>query len=908
MSKQKKIDWAELQKPIVLGPDEWENSNYLLMRELKTAFDRIEEFSRIHSETRENEFEIPMNIGIFGERGSGKTSLLKSLKNKLEAEKYYVFDIIDPNTLSSDLNILEIVITNIYQYIIHQNIEDPYLIERIISKLKRIMSALAIKRQKEDYLKKDNPSIDMLDKVNDIVKLDVLIVELLNEFKEILKKERKCRELKDLVLIIDDLDLLENKYISKLISEIHEYLNTKLIIVFACRNRQLQDSVLEEKLGSNKELLEKRIIDIAELKNQVDSILMKLIPMENRINLFEQTDLMEQSYIDVLESLGILEGQRKENELNIDIEEDYSVESWIYHQIQQATRLYIKPLDEKETVNLFLPKTLREFIQFAEMISKILTYNGEYVYRTNNDRRTDDKRKILNKFVCLDTNIQSFRKYFIEKSSYNLSKEAKDLIDGWYFVDSHQKNYLTFHYFFNKISWGNDKGKKIVENDYFKEIYPLKLSLVENHNIRLGDVFKVMELYKTYDAKTPFDFFEVYVMKVLYSLELTSLVSRAFNIEKNRFLKNASVESSGISGEQIDSETFVHANVAARKYLDLVNVGIMPGEHKYFENESRRKDEFYTFVYNSENVPDDFVEDFVSSPITVYSDVRKGIFRDKSAFAYRELYSYWEFDRNGQSTPNSQRMEIENKRRYYFEFFVSYVKARYFQLALVDYINYFCYENEEDMEHGLDYIFHSIFQIDNLIRVNYSRKEVTQAKRFYYTVEAIRRIFQTINGEEQIGYIKTRYFKALIDVDDFKYKIPSEISLSTLKEIFDEEGVVEAISIQTDGKLHPKRLYVKLDDADYEAKVFYDNPNRSTFKENVRKTALELLDHRRAMSLEIEKAFENVQKIAEKKGDYKNEELKSVINTLQKLLRDEYGIYGQDADGEEIVSSKTEEE
>ncbi|MFX4036687.1 ATP-binding protein [Streptococcus suis] len=100
-----KINWEKYKKVIKKEFSEKEETeevkNYIFSSQLDKVnliLEHMDTVGGIHSR----------NIAITGDRGTGKTSFIETLKLVLEKQNYYVFDIVSPTVLSSHLNILEI--------------------------------------------------------------------------------------------------------------------------------------------------------------------------------------------------------------------------------------------------------------------------------------------------------------------------------------------------------------------------------------------------------------------------------------------------------------------------------------------------------------------------------------------------------------------------------------------------------------------------------------------------------------------------------------------------------------------------------------------------------------------------------------------------------------------------------
>lgn len=803
MKNSSKINWSQYHKPIVLeGKDP--DLNYLLKDELDKILKKVNEFHELYKKSSKDiDFETPMNIGISGERGSGKTSLLKTLKNKLEDKNYYVFDIIDPNLLSSDLNVLEIIISNIYQKVTQIKLDDIYINQKIINKLKTVMKALSIQRQGTRYFNKDNPSIDMLDEINDVVNLGDILNEILDSFKEILNIYNKNKEYKDLVLIIDDLDLLENDHIYKFLSQIQEYLNTKVIIIFAYREDQLENSLFEKKIKYNENLLDLKKIDYMEVDKQINSILLKLIPVKNRIKLYNQREILDMNYEKIFSSIDINEEQMKSNNLYVEKKDkkNISVEDWIYEKIVYSTKLYIKPVDERESVVLFLPSSLREFIQFAEHIAN-------YKELSNDEEKVDT----IIYYKELTSNIDYFKNFFRGRINEHIAMEEKEFIDNWEYATSYQKNYLAFHYFLRKLK-DNNTFKDMSKRVNYEKYYFFDLEIVQNFNLRLSDVYEVIEMYKSYIGVSSKDFFPVYYFKVFYSIELLELLIKSLD---NILNKNIEIQND---------------NKNLRAYLELINTSFMPEKFNYFEYTRERDPEDYIFDSHPKELDEKeniiFINSFLNNKLSVSSDIRKGILLNHSSFRYREIYSY-----NILNFESTELKDVfDNRGRYFIEYYVPVGQKNYVLKAL---------EDIKARKPSVNYLFYSMFHIDNFVRKTYSRRSSSESGKYIYTINIIEGLFKEINefynsynfntqskGKSEVK-IYPKYFRELTNYRS---------DLRSPYDILDKYSNDFNINLEKDYKYIYENLFKKLtDETSYEYKIRKDNNTYEiNFKKNNKK-------------------------------------------------------------------------
>ncbi|WP_302170899.1 P-loop NTPase fold protein, partial [uncultured Streptococcus sp.] len=376
-----KINWEKFKKPIVIETVTLneDSENYLFKNQLDSVKEMLNHFDKEKDSKGEV---ISRNISIAGERGSGKTSFLKSLKNILSKE-YHVFDIIGPELLSSNLGITTIFLSMLNTLLeerskdIDSNLNKFSIVKK---QMKQATAAISVEKQQDDYFKNGNAESEILRALTDRVKLDEVMAKLLEEIKKLIKGEEK--EKKDFVLIIDDLDLVKNSQVSQLLTEIQRYLDKKLIIIFAYRERQLENSLFENRFNDNKNLIGQKIIESDEIYSQIEQFLIKLVPYSNRIKLFNQDDVLNLEIDEVLNSLGTSEKKKYvlDNNLHIilhdksssDSKTGLTVEKWFYDYIHRHTDLYIKPVDTREDTHQFLPRSLRELIQCFEVFDKMI--------------------------------------------------------------------------------------------------------------------------------------------------------------------------------------------------------------------------------------------------------------------------------------------------------------------------------------------------------------------------------------------------------------------------------------------------------------------------------------------------------------------------------------------------------
>lgn len=266
-----------------------------------------------------------------------------------------------------------------------------------------------------------------------------------------------------------------------------------------------------------------------------------------------------------------------------------------------------------------------------------------------------------------------------------------------------------------------DKIRIKLDNTSYKG-YPFELQFVEEYNLTLGDVYAMMESYKGLSGLKEIDYYFIYIMKVLYSIQLSQDLYKGFISFNNEDNRESAIEE--------DTNIF-------RPYLELINTSFMPENVNYFEYvydikeedykmnlslvsniEDRRnigednidndgdkdtntyganRDSNLTIRNNSPQITTDIIVDlFINSTVTSRGDIRKVIQSRKSNLGYYQLYSFE--DTYG---------ELRDKSLYRIKFYVFCTKRKYV---------------ENVIKNGLssNYLFFNLFHTDSFIRYTYS--------------------------------------------------------------------------------------------------------------------------------------------------------------------------------------------
>ena len=798
------INWEEYKQPIVVKCKYWDGipEHYMFSKELGRIRHILDDFNKVAEDSKKNgqadecdagkmfiQKEMSRVIAISGERGSGKTSLLKSLKNILEKE-YHVFDIIGPEVLSSDLSIIDIFVSMLRDIVNSLDSEcfSTCVLTKLNAQLKSITAAISVDKQKEDYFKNGHSDSSILESLNKRVHLDVLFGTFLQDLLAILQTNNKNP--KDFVLIIDDLDLVKNQLIAKLLNDIQRYLDKKIIIIFAYRKRQLENSLFEDLITDNQRLLEHEVIDNEEIFSQINQFLLKLVPLGNRVSLFPNNDLLNKKMWVILKSidLGLDEELRifKANNESINNKEnlELTVEDWFYKFIFIRTDLNIRPIDSRENTKLLLPQSLREIIQVAEIFSEMKPLKRDKGYTKF--------------FQELIENLSGFKQYIDYKitSQFNANLSMLNFFREWDSAKPYSKNHLTYSYIYNLSKNSEQLSGKSGE-------YPFNLWNREEYNLTIGDVLAIIEEWKRLPNKLyqHLDYHFFYLIKINYSIYLSSKLFQAFakrreirniieKFEEKRKLYLETVKGDTEYNYEQEYEESLSALTSQLPelidYLQVVNSNFMPQEFSFLDYVKGYTLEDYvlffptisSFKVNKDNKDDKdfyykFIQMFINSELPVLGDISQNIKNGVSQFIFRKFYTYTPFFR-------------PKNRNYQINFFIWPTKLEYLVEILLGLDN--LYNTDESDKLPSKYIYKNVFHTDIFIRRNYASRYSRNLK--YNFTKALRSINDILSGTDQF-----------LDVASLKTIIYNEDEGSFYDKLYEDEKLGDIFNELLDKKI-----------------------------------------------------------------------------------------------------------
>ncbi|HEY4544730.1 MAG TPA: P-loop NTPase fold protein, partial [Tissierellaceae bacterium] len=507
-----RIQWEKFKREYLPLENGQGRENYLFKKQL-------EKLERLLKNTREEENdEFNKVIGISGERGSGKSSLLWSFKNILDKEveerRYYALNPIDPNYLDKNMGLLEIILTTLYNEVekhIKKNKDcDLQQAKQVKDSILRQIELQTNMRQSKGFSSKATPS-ELIEEYKSRISFQ-------EEYHALFKKcwsllvGMSCENYKRgyLVILIDDIDIVNNDLIYDMLEDIKMVLSENTTTVLTYRKTQLESSLYNVKIEENRELIDNfSLVDREEVIKQGDTYLEKLIAQNNTVEMETFKDIFERQLKELF--------TEKEDEKYLEeqgMDPSASVRSNIYQYIEKNILINIESRDYRELESFESSFNLRGIIQlFEKMVEEFqsldLIQNSEdFTERLNN-------------------NILLIKSYFLGKGTDILAKERLNMIARWDEAAPKNKNYLLYSYISQQIA------QKIQEDHYenldAKEIYGKMLNVksVQYYNICLGDVVEVLAYEKMFTEDHTFHFY----IKVLYSIELlTSLVEEIYEV------------------------------------------------------------------------------------------------------------------------------------------------------------------------------------------------------------------------------------------------------------------------------------------------------------------------------------------------------------------------------------------
>lgn len=424
------------------------------------------------------EDDIANIISFCGDRGEGKSSCMRTtrkifkgedlftfqgtnlneqeklyLSNAHELKKYpvYALEVIDPSFFDEEHNILDLVVSRLFQEAFRGEKQTQASKERfkerseLLSRFNRIKDSMSILEKKRR---------EILDNIEDIDRLaeSMLLRENLRRlFDEFLKYKckRDGKEYKRLLICIDDLDLnITGGY--TMLEQIRKYLsNEYCVILIALKIEQMTKVVqnaLYEESGNNNE-----VVSVEMCLDMAEKYISKMFPTEHRVIMSKVDDIMNYR----------LQLQEFLDEESQSIQEWSSIKEAVVSLIFKKTR-YLFYNTEHE-VNRIIPRNLRSLRHLLATLLKMDDF---------------EKGSLQSK-----ENQNVFKRYFFNEWTTVLPEDQHTLVqDIIRYSDERTKN----HYVLTSLLTTRLIGEDTESFGWFN-------TKVRSYNISVGDVLYVIQ-------------------------------------------------------------------------------------------------------------------------------------------------------------------------------------------------------------------------------------------------------------------------------------------------------------------------------------------------------------------------------------------------------------------------------
>ena len=526
-----------------------------------------DEIERIEKLCKEYGFEKNSSnvISIVGNRGCGKTSLIKAVQKHFNEDKdFYVTDTIDPSIFDDTLLIPEFFISVLAQKVEKSKENRNGEFAEFYKKLNEIMEVIShIKSNKERFYEDNHPS-DIVRTIQKRYRFDELLKELIKSFYTAIGKDKDTK----MIVCIDDLDLVSNKYVYRMIEDIQKWLNKNCIVILSFREVQLLNIIQDQFITQNINLIDNNIISISEIRDQAIQFYEKQMPVSRRIYLKGQKEFFNETAWDILKPFIAKISDEKQKDY-----ERTNFHDFMEKLVRDKVALPLDPVDEKERVHLIYPNGLREMLAFVRMLDEMPEIR-------------DEDGNVLKK--NLQQNLKNYQNYVLSRAKANLDDKYYSVLDEWIKTSVGNKNY----YICSKLDkflkesvseTSKSKGNNILKNlDGYHDETLIYIENTQPYNVMLGDVIQFIEKIKVSFSYSEQMMYMCYLIKLLYSIELLTsfLKLKATDLSSKT---EAPLDDEDENGEEDVYESFKGDEYCLPNtaYSRLINCKFMPDDYVY---------------------------------------------------------------------------------------------------------------------------------------------------------------------------------------------------------------------------------------------------------------------------------------------------------------------------------------
>lgn len=686
------FDWSRITKPVLENKDGLLAENADAITKLCKSDDA--------SETEKNKA-----ICIIGDRGCGKTSLLRSVMKELKNQKtngkdadFYVTDLIDPSIFDDSLSINEFFISVLADEIKNTPVDDcrsGWNSERnnnrlnFNNKLDEIMNVIADLKSNKERFYEEHHAADIVSSIQNRSKFKHLLHEFIEAFYAVKGYFQKPK----MVVCIDDLDLVENKHIYQMIEDIQKWLNGNCIVLLAFREIQLLNAIQDHLIAQNARLMGNDIVSITEIKDQSLQFYEKQFPVSRRFYLRGQKEFFSESPATVLHPF--FKDTASETEFSETLKKDspdMDLHGFMSKLVRDKLALPLDPIDEKEKVHLIYPNGLREILAFIRMMMEM------------KDIRNNDELLKNN----LKENLKTYRNYVLCRAKVNLNTQYFSILEEWLKTSVKNKNYYVCSKM-DGILKSVSKGFNFPSENGF-----LAIESVQSYNVTIGDVIRFLNELKSRCAFEEDIMYFCYLIKVLYSIELLTayLDLKAEDLNKN--IDAPADDDENLEENEEDEDATRESDefcLPDTPYSELINCTFMPNNFLYAPADSNTID--YIFITKDieeielRELAGQIAYSRIMGKSQIWNEARPKSSGTSGFYRFRPLYHDQIF------LPSE--MEKKNKINYRTDPLAAVLKKNYLKNA----------------ERNKTYVFYSLFDVDAFMRITFYNKEAAY-KSFIY--------------------------------------------------------------------------------------------------------------------------------------------------------------------------------
>ncbi|WP_214853070.1 P-loop NTPase fold protein [Exiguobacterium sp. s166] len=743
--------------------------------------------SNEESSCLENDDKFNRLIGIAGERGSGKSSLLKTLKFQLEKktdyDNYLVLPIIDPNKIDTQMGILEIILSNLYLAVEKMREKSYESINEFNEISRKIVSQLGIVSKlsfsKSDF-RKNFSNEEILNQYHKRLLFEDDFHSLFADVWSILKEKPKKNYRRGyLVILIDDIDLVDNSLVYKMLEDVKSVLSNNVTVIVTYRHTQLLNSVYDSKIQENNNLLVYKIIDDSEIRLQTATYIEKMFMQNNIIKMPIKEEViylpLKKFFSDVELKLLVENGFVLQN----------SIIKNIYDVIKRKTLIDIYSLDINERTLYESNLTLRGIVQILEFLYEDL----EDIVKPYGEKKLNKK--------YLETNLKKLKSYFLSVSEQLLDVTEKKILEKWDLVDEQSKNYIVYKELYIQLMAQKDFNSDTnISQEEFGNL--LAINRIEAYNVCLGDVIEIFNVYKDNISSNLSKYHFIYTLKILYSIELlTSLLIEIFYEDDNQY--NTFFELSDESNYYFKSRD---NNLSKKnmywytKYYHLTRYKIIPENITWLSKKSDvLKIKYIQFINNNDSEVKiyKFLDKILYTSVSTFGDV-KGTsrirVRDLNSSSYlltqdphRYRYRYNFLFRFNSDSKLHESDEIRNNE------LTSFRKSDYYSF---DPYSYLVKENYlSNVIYHYNYLFYSLFDIDIILTKNHDSKSKNKSA-YVNLFSSVNEIYSEIlqNEEYNLGkFISSNKSKEVSIYSEYDLEYLDEYTIVEEKEAQDKNNL-----------------------------------------------------------------------------------------------------------------------